>query len=438
MSEPWSTIRSRAGPIVVILFLALPALAGCLADPTSGTGPTEPAGSSDQANASLDGRTATGHVHDLWNGRTSVTLIDREVQIEPVVLEPTSGEPLARSVRGNWCGGPAILSHCIGRAILQPPAPEEGQDPTVVPPGTGTVRADVSWSDPTVTGIRLLFVAADDIERELGTVTEPGTMRVDASDVNASWRYLPLRWTDDGHAPRSSWLFVLQAYGNRSSRFEPDIATGTFNVTIRAERAPGPLPLEPPHPDWYAGGSTYRIAQAERSTSEVQAGWISTGDGYLYVEPAHPVPPGTDAVYLAVRVDDDSPMSGTEPLSPRFEVTYALDGWERWGQAERIGRSDGAVVYRIPVEETMTDSLYTCPDQGSGWDFWVRTMPNTVDQRDPVLGSPIGAHHFDGSFNVTVAATERIDASWGELEPVEPEAPGCEVVRQVHGQARPG
>lgn len=419
------------------LVLVVPSAAGCLAG--SGT---------PQANATSNGSPKAGpdqavgapgpddgdHVHDLWKGRRTVQVFDDDVEVRAWRADAAGNGTLADRVGPRYCDGDAVLSSCIGRATFRPPASTDGDRPNVVPPGTGTVRAEVSWEDASITGVRLRAVVQNGLEVDVGTLTEPGTVEVAAPDIADNWTHFPVHWTDDGHARRSSWIFVLTAAGNGTAPLSPAVADGTVHVTVRADRAPGPLPIEPPHPDWWNGTETYQIAQAQQGTSgEVQVWWASFNGVWIHVHPSLPVPPGTEAIHVRVRLDDTGPTQGQGIGEADVRVLYALHGWQTTGFAEVVGRDNGTVLYRIPVQDRMTDSVYACDGSQSSWSFRAETTPRTAPADDPVLGEPVGAHAFEGRVNVTVAATRDPGASWDDLDPAVPgEIDGCDRVRSAY------
>lgn len=439
----------RTGPILLLLVAV--ALAGCLGgesgpvdapdDASSGDDPASTAGNgTDPGDDATDEAGGTDHVHDLWKDRSTIDLVDGQVNLSAARADPTGDDPVAERVEPDSCDPDVTVSRCLGRATVRPPAADDDSRPNVVAPGTGTIRADVSWEAEAITGVEVAFVAGDGTEQTVGTLDEPGTVSLPASDVRENWTHFPLHWTDDGHAVRSSWVFVVTAAGAADAPdAAPQVAHGTVQLDVDAERAPGPLPDEPPHPDWYAGNATYLVGQREDETSREIEVW-QTGTATLHVRifPEFPVPPGTSAVLAAAKITDRTAGPDGTPLAPNVTVRYSLLAGEESGTADVVERTDERIVFRIPVQPRMTDSLYACTGAHSSWRFAAETAHGTAPAQDPVVGEPVGAHVFDGRVNVTVAATERLDVGWDDLEPVRPEVPGCKLVQDVFRRARPG
>lgn len=430
--------------LVACLLLAV-ALAGCLSGGSAPADDADNVSSGDDPlpdnGTDVDGTdpAARSHVHDLWHGRSTIDLIDRPVNVSAARADATGDGPVEERVGPETCRPDSAVSRCLGRATVRPPTSDDPMRPTVVAPGTGTLRASVDWDADAITGVELAFVASDGSRREIGTLDEPGTVSVAAGDIVPNWTHFPLHWTDDGHATRSSWIFVVTAAPTDAVPGGwPAVAQGTVHLDVDAERAPGPLPEEPPHPDWYETTGTYLVGQAEAGTDrEVEAWWVGASTLRVRVFPSFPVPPGTAALLVAARVDGGSPGPDVDALAADVTVRYSLHGGEQEGVAEVVDRTGDRIVFHIPVEDRMTDSLYACHGAQSSWRFVAETSHATAPADDPVLGEPVGAHAFQGGVNVTVAATERVDAGWDDLDPTQPEVPGCKAVRRVFDQPRP-
>lgn len=235
----------------VLVLIAVP-LAGCV----GGSGQSAP--SADDAEDAVDDATNTtegtsddlkAHVHDRWDGQEVVSVVDREITIEPVSEEHPSVVQQCRQVPGQE--GPVL---CLGSATFFPDG--DGETGEIVPPGTERVEVSLDFDD----GFdQIRFYYQDRMSQgqwnQLGTYEEPGTKTIDP---------IPVVRSDDGHAKVSAWKFRMEPKANPYAADDKVwYGEGTVTVTIEAHRQEGDLPLEPAHPDFWEETSTYEIGQVD-------------------------------------------------------------------------------------------------------------------------------------------------------------------------------
>lgn len=425
--------------IAALLVVVAVGLAGCI----GGQAPGNVSDGGDGADAGNDsttvgeaGAASTQHVHDLWKGRRRITLLDRDVQINATRADASGSGPMTRSVGVNDCydGSIEFGAWCLGRTVVDVPPSTDPAEPRVVAPGTWAVSVSASWSEPTITGVDVAAVTANDETVRMGDIeTSGGTERFNATRFGDNRSFIPLLATDDGHATDSKWSFVLTASGDLGDLGA--VADGTVHVTAEAHRMEGDLPAEPPHPDWYAGTDTYFVGYgSETANNAYRVAYIGTEWVEIDLTPTNPIPPGTREVVVAVEITDDSPTADRDRTAPEVELTYEHEAGYDWSadevEVEPETVEDGHRIYRIPVTQTMTDSLYTCAGRNSTWSLNLQVEPQTLVEDEPLLGTDVhGAMHFAGRVEMTAHATTTIGADPADLEPADPEdVDGCGLV----------
>lgn len=424
--------------LATILVIVAVGLAGCIGGQAPGN-VSEPADDvADTGNASTavgdaSGAASIAHVHDLWKGRQQITLLDRDVQINATRTDASGEGPMTRSVGVNDCYDSSIEfgAWCLGRRVVDVPPSDDPAAPRVVAPGTWAVSVSVSWSDPTITGVDVAAMTANDDTVRMGDIeTSGGSERFNATRFGDDREFIPLLATDDGHATDSKWSFELTASGDLGDLGA--LADGTIHVTAKAHRMDGDLPAEPPHPDWYGETETYFVGYAsETANNAYRVTYMGTEWVEVDLTPRNPIPPGTKEVVVAVNITDDSPTADQDQTAPDVELTYEHDAGHDWYvdevEVEPETVEDGHRIYRIPVTEEMADSLYTCAGRNSTWSLHLSVQPQALVEDEPVLGTDVrGAMHFAGRVEMTAHATKEIGAAPADLEPADPEdVDGC-------------
>lgn len=126
-----------------------------------------------------------------------------------------------------------------------------------------------------------------------------------------------------------------------------------------------------------------------------------------------PVPPGTEAIVAVYNWTREGPFSDQDRLGPEARLFWYAGPWlDEVGPDER---ETGRAVFRVPVNATMTDSVYTTTASESVWSFGASLEPRTLRQ-DPVFGGEIRSPmYFEGELDVAILATNRSGASVAEL-----------------------
>lgn len=325
------------------------ALAGCTAPDATGDGgttPTLPGGQGQTVPDPPDNDVPLSqrpHVHDYWEGATSLTLLDENVQVmlwhnhlfdEPPREQHTHGcdEKLASDSQGG------------SRKFSLP----EG---VIVLPGAEKLSFLIDWTTPSITGLRLLYRPANQHALvDAGLVTNGQPIDIP----------LTIAMTDAGHATQTSWVFFLCADGSSPA----NSAEGSVHVNLLALRG-AELPLEPAHPDHWGTTSAIELANLTNATTAVTA--ANKGDGawvYVPVEHGVIVPPETSEIVAHVELHDSAATAGTLPVVP---ILYYRDSTVPEWQYKTANATEGE--FRIPVDHNMVDGTYA---KETNWDFWIR------------------------------------------------------------------
>lgn len=397
--------------LVAVLLVALP-LAGCVGGSGgSAAGPDAVQGNaSDEAggvvNTSADTRQA--HVHDRWEGRKAATVIDRTVSTGATTDVDPTGPVLFTLICAFTCGSSAELT------------PEEGR---IVPPGTSNVTLTASWDETPPPGqeFRVLadYMSANATEWiDLGEIESGRPVTINTTVAMA----------DGGHAKQSLWrfrLFVLQCaeesgIGICLTRF--DTREVSIDLAVEAERDDGPLPLEPPHPDWWADGPVRDVATVQGRASHAGVGpyfvnLTDTAEGsfgfgtiYEFVPGGQhdPVPPGTVQLTANVTWSNDAPTADAAGVRP-FLLYYHGAGFRflTW-PADETG--DGSARFTMRIQSNMTDGMYNV--NRSRWSFFLGFQgAEDTGVDEPVVGGDVtNPYLYQGSYELAIRAHEQVPA----------------------------
>lgn len=447
----------------IALALLIVPLAGCVGgsggtDDLSDGGDEDTLGGSDgdsDGEDGQDGRTDRAHQHDRWSGATEMAVVaGRELTLEVVSQEEANLQDQCMRTPQQTEGGPFPL--CWGAERFRPDQTADSQT-AVVPPGTGWVNLTVSFPEDRLDAVRIWYRDARIEDWESVGVFEEGGGEgsIEITD--------PLQ-TDDGHASRSKWSFIIQAYGNpyddpagdmlQGELWAPDARGATVTVDAKAIRGPGPLPLEPAHPEWWQNTSYYRIGLVDGQVSQfVHGGVVKTeqdppgscpgpspagvcpaldlgGDALLWhvmpgrtgfrsgketvgdtVELDGPyserlVPPGSDQIVFPLEVTGET-QRGVEVCvfaDPGVEPAYLGD------QVACVSHDGGETreTFTRPLAPEETDSFYTRSrigghsDNVSRWRFSVQVRP-------PSVGGQYSPTTFEGTVALAVFAESGAD-----------------------------
>ncbi|HWG89623.1 MAG TPA: hypothetical protein VNZ52_02125 [Candidatus Thermoplasmatota archaeon] len=326
------------------------ALAAMLAGCTTATEPATTNDASDEpaAAASMENETAPGtsvadapHLHDYWSGRERVTLIDTDFTVEP----PSALLWGAQTTRflGETAFGGAFVTLPEGAIVYE---------------GTGRMEITVTWSEPSITGMRFLHRHAGSGEIQPWTETPNG--KTVALEVTPEM-------TDMPHAQTSRWVFLMAASGT------PAVAIGTFHVLIEIVKTRD-VTEWPAHPDLWGGQPQVLIAEAEGHTEgRVAPTGIASTDPWAVPADAIPaqrlVPMGAATLRVTVTVLDLEEAIQIERLHllarTALDVEFDFDD-----QGDPVEVSDDGLTWtwQRTIEMDETDNPYA---EASAWAFRV-------------------------------------------------------------------
>lgn len=428
-----------ATTLAVLLMVALP-LAGCL-------GLSDPANTTAGPEGDPDLRP---HAHDRWFDPAGTAIdrypvVDRAVEVVATDAEDDEGLPVV-----NNCSppdaGPGNLAVCAGQAEFSPgtwsgPSGEH----RIVPPGTSHLEVTLTFSAEDFHEIRMYYRDAEEPTRwkaltnaSLGGPFEPGG---DTRRLN-----ITVRQADDGHAQVSMWTFLIMVRGTSTPAGGLggsflSYGEGPVDVDVVAVRAPGPLPLEPAHPQWWDRDtpptSVYHIGRLEGEVGR----YVQAGPAYGetdYVAPSYyklhgrgmtwQIPTGFEARAYTPRYDGFYPDKlnhtysealvppGSRMLAVWFKATGEVAAVPPdvciWGQdvpgegypGEKLADCQ---VLQPGQEQTFfmaltgrdVDSFYTNRSIGlsmSRWTFYVQIVPEEG-----------GVADFDGTVEAHVFVTDK-------------------------------
>ncbi len=371
--------------------LILAGAAGCLG---SEPGPATAEEASPRAPAPAAGPQAPrdgSHVHDYWNGATQLVLYDGAVPVT-VAHNHMFDEP-PRAQHTHSCDE-SIDSTSQGGSVKFALPPGD-----IVLPGTHHMDVTLAWDAPAVTAVRLMYRPPthdhghdEHAHGHHGGFSDAGPM------PNGQPRSIPLtpEMADLGHETRSRWAFFICA-----DTQEPNLAEGSVQMTIVAHRAEE-LPLDPPHPDHWAGAQALLLGQVAWQGESLAAGnqgqdhWIQ-----VPVVHGHIVPSDTDHIMVLAWING---TSATDPaLASALNLYYKDSTVPDWVYTRDEGVREGALVrFAIPIEEAdMTDSPYA---QQSNWDFWLHLASDLQASLPAGMGTWSAPHQFEGSIEATVVA----------------------------------
>jgi hypothetical protein len=349
----------RPGPWLAALPLLV--LAGCASPQGDGAAAPDPIVVTDPRD--LANGTAPGsHIHDYWQGRDRVRVLDRE-----------TGE-FAAMYSGSSNGS---------MAWFRPP------DGSIVPQGTGVVEGVMDWtlSDPDPLRQLTGTGGSDFTHMELWvrTAADGEARPVTRVEDGVPFRFNVTNEQDDPpHYTLSLWEFQAVAVkeGAESVSFE-----GRIRLKVEALRTL-PLAVFPPHPDPWNGTTEIGLLAFDSSV-DLHLGaafyyscYGGCADMTLRPDAGKVVPYDASAVQVTIATDADavpvpldlqwhgSDTRALQPIAPESE-------------------SPGLRTYRIPVEPGVGDSPYATQ---SLWEFRVH------------MATPEGQGAWRGTYHVTAKA----------------------------------
>ena len=346
------SVNRRALALAIVL-LALP-LAGCASDPEpveAAAAPpanaslpdamnmTDPAAS--ETNASLG---AMPHVHDYWKGKERVTILDEDFTVDP----PTAA---------FWTAFMFYYTHeaSVGGTFVELP---EGQ---LVFEGTGQLDITVTWTEPTVSGLRFVYRHAGSGEFIDWTKTAQGqTVSIPVTP----------EMTDMPHTKHSRWFFVFAADG------APPTAVGTFHIKMDVVKMRD-VEMFPAHPDFWHGATSLELLKASGVSKSRQGPQTMVNER---LEPMKtpddvvpgdkPVPMETVTLLANVTIKSVNPELKVHHLHLQYRAADDIS-FDFHDAGQGTPSDDGKTwTWEVPVEMGQTDNPY---NEKSDWAFRVVT-----------------------------------------------------------------
>ncbi|MEA3198926.1 MAG: hypothetical protein QOE90_354 [Thermoplasmata archaeon] len=331
--------------LVAALFLT-GGLAGCLGGKDA---PAKPAAinatntskvaidTGNSANASGDmGQVA--HMHDYWNGKERITLVDQDLNIQPQ-------DALAQTFTNTF----RYQDPAVGGTTVRPP------DNVMVFEGTGKMEITATWSSPTVSSVTVRYRSAASSDW-----SQPKPLTSGAP--------LPLEITPDmtdmPHSKTSRWVFQLMpAQGG--------VIEGALHFRVDIVRMRD-ISLWPAHGDLFGGAHTLVLfdGQATSSHQGAESAIVdratNNGDSPPEgVQAAKVVPMETMWMTANVTITDATAQFG-QVRNISFLYKTADSSNFRRANVTHSDFAKGVFQFSWPVKMQQTDSPY---DKQSQWRF---------------------------------------------------------------------
>jgi hypothetical protein len=327
-------------------------LAGCASPPEQAVAGDEPVVVTDPRD--LANGTAPGsHIHDYWQGRTEVDVLD--------VSQDIGGVSYSGSDHG----------------VIASFQPEEG---TIVPQGTGELEAVLDWQAEE--GTPLFPTEFTRFELWVKTAADSESHAVQTAEKGVPFRFNTTNEQDDPpHYTVSLWEFSLVVYNDGGDSMT---YSGGVELRVRAFRTL-PLVVFPPHPDPWAGAR--ELVLHEEDGHAEQSGLVVTyscTNGCLpWFKPDNGTVVPFDASEVVLVFE---PKAGATPTPVSLDV-HGADS--RTFHTEAGQDQAGSLRFVIPVEPGMGDSPYA---RQSLWEFRIR------------LDTPMEQGAWQGDYHVVAKA----------------------------------
>lgn len=349
--------------LVILLAVAFvsPVLAGCLGDDPAAENPAAASTNPDDAlgnestlggNATIDDGTGgfsemdaghLPHVHDYWNGRERVTILEERVDVQ--LLDQVTFYNVF-----------FYRQPSVGGAIV------ELEDGNIVYEGTGKMLLTASWTDPTITGLGLAYRHAASNDLEVGIPLASGeTVELEITPD----------MTDMAHQQISRWFFAMYASGNAA-----DAAQGVVDFKIEIVKVRD-VHVLPGHPVTYENTNQYDILDADGMTKNYNMATLAVAfatntwqDDWLL--PTEPVRMGTTTILAEVTVNTAANSAISEVNGVELHVRTAVSAFraERATLVEELSDPvNGKYVFGMVVGDHMVDGPY---EKESLWGFQAR------------------------------------------------------------------
>lgn len=310
------------------------------------------------------------HIHDLWRGQPTYTMMDSTIDITKYPPNQTPFTPVEEPLGGMFTRPNGVASD----DTFFIPLVDDDVDAVIVLPGTKTMTITVEWDSAKVgfdqMGIEYNPPNGNAQKTEMFSSGAPVTIEVDKA------------WWDDGHRTFSRW--ILRGFHNNQpdqpTSWTPVVVTdGKIGVRIELER--GELEVDAAHPDLWKGKTELVLRESgdPRAGAPLGAGRRGT-EGGLRLDDEQIVPPDTRILRIEfswnhnqandVEREDYDLTWRTAAQNPQttditeFERATAIEG----SAAQKYK------VYEIEIGEGEGDSVY---DTSTAWRFvpWMNRLP---------------------------------------------------------------
>ncbi len=346
---------ARSGPGLLVLLLLVPVVSGCFGSDdaagepvgTTGTKSSDDSSTTPQktntAPAPAPRPTTNGrwHFHNLWNGATSITLLDADIELPAANFTVGAAGSTAGGIEFGLASG------------------------SLVPPEAGILTVNITFTPAELlpsTGLQFRYRDANASEPIAAgdPFTTTLTARIEVTED----------MTDVPHQGVSSWRFRLDPVPDASGLA---FANGTAHVTLVATIG-RPVLIDPPHGNPWVLGDELLLADETRTGTFVRAAGTTLLHDGQDVRPAAAVlaapvrnrslvPEGAQEVLVELAWSGDVP-AGENP----FVVTYLESNTPSEGTLAPEMMERGRATYRIDLVGSMVDSPYA---RSSAWEFRV-------------------------------------------------------------------
>lgn len=350
--------RGRRMAVLVLSILVLAGLAGC-------AGPSRPQVASVATSApapevgepvrppsivTVDPAvnvTGTAHVHDWWGDDTTRSILDRDLAPGPAGVCVGAGDDMSACQNG-----PKETRH----VRFETPADHIGA-PNNVWPGTGRLVLDLSLDG------EILHPFDVGIQIPRGGTWDENVYAVDGRVTSIVVDDIQENQTDPPHFRGSGWSFRIlpraTAAGVPASLYQ-----GTMHWTITIHRSDRPLPLDPAHPDHWAGSPSRNLLD---EAMRLDARQVEVGPQFVNSATRSPFgPPANQTV-----------LPGTERMTVRLEWANELPHptqlvLKTCDAAAECGQNDGW-TFHTAAQTGANWSHYEIEVRPDQWDFVYQT-----------------------------------------------------------------
>lgn len=307
------------------------------------------------------------HVHDLWQDRPEVVLMDRDVTLAPMPSDQQTAMRFATSQSA------ANLNQSWGLPLVG-----GLEERTIVFPGAREIEVVLSWSSTQVTLPRLglSFTPANEWQpRHLGPKASGQAWRIPVAPEMA----------DSGHQKYSLWTFAVYSanHPQQPTMYSPGAVLGPIHAKVTIRK--GETYLEPAHLDYWAGGNVVQLRDPSKAQTVISVNPVREANSGLGLDAKMIVPPGTAKLRVEFRFAYTT-QSSTQGWD--YDLTWRTAAQNpHTTKLSEYGRADAQVVqgkkvWELALKAGETDAYYQTK---SGWLFvpWAKPWPEEGPYVDP-------------------------------------------------------